>query len=177
MFRKLGKYRLPYSYLMALLAIVFAHKPLIYYGLILIAIGTAIRFWAAGHIEKNRQLSQSGPYAFTRNPLYLGSFLGALGAFILGNEFLLALIMVVTFALFYGSVIASEEEYLSGVYGEEFTNYKRSVPVFLPRPTPRKSTSEGKFSWAQAVLNNEHRYSATSLIVPVLIIIVAYLRR
>ncbi|HEY3297091.1 MAG TPA: isoprenylcysteine carboxylmethyltransferase family protein [Armatimonadota bacterium] len=176
MYRQLAKHRLVYSYVIALLTIVFAHRPPIYWGLILIAAGMAVRFWAAGHIQKNDEVSKTGPYAFTRNPLYLGTFLGALGACVLGHEFILMAVMVITFALFYGSTIASEEEYLSSHYGDDYTEYKKHVPVFLPRLTPYKTDSQSTYSWARALKNREHKYSGTTILIPILIILVAYLR-
>ena len=177
MYRKLGKYRLPYSYVIAVLTIVTAHKPPIYSGFILIAVGMALRFWAAGHIQKNDEVSKSGPYAYTRNPLYLGSFIGAVGALVLAHQLWLTVVFVVTFALFYGSVIASEEEYLSGHYGDDFAEYKKNVPVFLPRLTPYKHNTVSAFSWARALSNKEHKYSTTSLLVPVLVLVVAFLKK
>jgi len=176
MYEKLAKYRLPYSYLIAAVSIAFAHKPVIYYGFILVAIGMALRFWAAGYIHKNAEVSTGGPYALTRNPLYLGSFMGALGAFILGHEFWPLVFFVCTYVFFYGSLIRSEEKFLSSHYGDDFSKYKANVPVFLPRLIPYKSESTSSFSWAKALDNKEHKYSATAILVPILVLVVAYLR-
>jgi protein-S-isoprenylcysteine O-methyltransferase Ste14 len=176
MYHSLAKYRLVYSYLMAVMAIACAGRHPIYWGLILCVAGMAVRFWAAGNIRKNDEVSKSGPYAFTRNPLYLGSFLGALGAFVLGRELVPTIIFVVTFAIFYGSTIRSEEDWLSGHYKEDYAEYKRNVPVFLPRLTPYKSGSASSFSWAQALSNKEHKYSSTTVLVPILVLIVGYLK-
>lgn len=176
MFRRIGNYRLPYSYVMALLGVIFAHKPLLLPGIALVLLGVFTRFWSAGHIVKSDKLSDTGPYAFTRNPLYLGSFFSGLGIFVLVHNWWLLGIFVLGFALFYGDTIRSEEEYLGGKFGEDFERYKRNVPVFFPRLWPHKSDDESHFSWQQVIRNKEHKYFLSSVLVLGLIFLVAYLR-
>jgi protein-S-isoprenylcysteine O-methyltransferase Ste14 len=174
MLQRIGKLRLPFSYLMALLGIIFAPRHLWFPGLLLVAVGAAIRFWAAGHIVKVDKLSQGGPYAFTRNPLYLGSFVGALGVFTLVHNWWLMSAFLIGFAFFYGCTILSEEKFLSGKYGQEFTDYRKNVPMFFPRLLPNKTVGESRFSWEHATnYNCEHKSLACSVAVVILIVLVS----
>lgn len=176
MLRRIGKLRLPFSYVMALLLIVFANKPLVIWGLVFVVAGVATRFWAAGHIVKSRNLSKSGPYAFTRNPLYLGSFLSALGTAIMVHNWWLLGIFLAGFAVFYGCTIRSEEEFLGGRYGEEFALYKKRVPIFFPRLIPDGTVRESKFSWQRAIRNGEYKSFICTVVVIGLIFAVAHIK-
>ncbi|MHB0913478.1 MAG: methyltransferase family protein, partial [Armatimonadota bacterium] len=124
---------------------------------------------------KCKKLTTSGPYAHTRNPLYLGSFVSALGAIIFSGNLWLTAVFLVTFAIFYGSTMRSEANFLSSHYGEEFEEYRKHVPAFFPRLLPYGS-DKGEFTWERAVLNKEFKFSATSVLVPALIALIAYLR-
>ena len=135
--------------------------------------GAALRVWAAGHIEKGTVLARCGPYARTRNPLYVGSFLMALGILLAGQGYWLLL----PFFAFYGSVYypvmkAEEQELLSG-HGEAFLEYSRSVPLFFPSLTSRGSSSSD-FLWARVIRNREHRNMA-GLIVAELFLVLRWL--
>lgn len=177
MLLKLGKYRLVYSYVMAILIIAFAPKDLYYPGLILVAIGAIIRIWAAGYIMKKNVLAQEGPYSYTRNPLYLGSFIAAVGTLVLIKNWQLALIFVLGFAIFYGGKIMIEEIFLRDKFGIQFDEYMKNVPVFLPKITPYKKLKEYSFSW-RMVINNDEHYSILYTIVSVLaIIMVSHFRK
>jgi protein-S-isoprenylcysteine O-methyltransferase Ste14 len=161
---------------MAVLAILFAREPLLLPGLVLVAAGAALRLWAAGNIVKSETLTRSGPYAYTRNPLYLGSFLSGLGVFVLIHNWWLLAIFLGGFGLFYGSTIRGEEDYLSGKYGEEFAAYRKHVPAFLPRILPHRSSQQAGFSWQRAVENREYTSLGCTIAVTALILFVAYLR-
>jgi protein-S-isoprenylcysteine O-methyltransferase Ste14 len=118
--------------------------------------GCLLRLWAAGHLVKGRVLTQSGPYAFTRNPLYLGSFFMALGIIIAGQGYWLLPAFALFFAVVYFPVMKAEEQELLGGYGERFTEYSQRVPLFLPAFQTagfRSST----FQWERVVRNREHR--------------------
>jgi protein-S-isoprenylcysteine O-methyltransferase Ste14 len=105
-------------------------------GAILVAVGLLIRGWAAGVLKKDRELAVSGPYAFTRNPLYLGSFLIGAGAVVAGGRPWLGLVFLVYFLWVYGSTIARETGELEERFGDGYRHYRESVPVLLPRVTP-----------------------------------------
>src|SRR4026207_2561978 len=99
-------------------------------------IGLALRAWAAGHIRKNAQLATSGPYAFTRNPLYLGSFLLGLGFTIAPGRPRPALAPAGIFSGISMPVMRVEASAMTQLFGSQYETYKRSVPLFFPRITP-----------------------------------------
>ena len=94
--------------------------------------GLALRAAASGHITKNSALTTTGPYAYTRNPLYLGSVLLAAGFALAARSWWIALALVLMFALVYLPVVSGEEAYLRSRF-PEFEDYMRRVPRFLPR--------------------------------------------
>ena len=171
---KISRLRLPFTYIMAMLAIVYAPSKLFLPALALIVLGMLIRIWAAGHVVKRDKLSEGGPYAYMRNPLYFGSFLGALGAFLLIQNWWLLLVFVVGFAFFYGNTIRSEENYLIERYKDQFEEYKRTVPVFIPRIKPATSVKDSEFAWQGVVRNGEHKALCWSLIAVLGIVVRAY---
>jgi protein-S-isoprenylcysteine O-methyltransferase Ste14 len=140
-------------------------------GLIALA-GALLRLWAAGHIEKGKVLTRGGPYAFTRNPLYLGSFLMAFGIIIAGQGYWYWLLPAfgLFFAIFYYPVMKAEEQELFNGYGDEYLEYTKRVPIFFPgfRAVGRTSST---FSWSRAVRNREHR-TMTGLLVALALLII-----
>lgn len=99
-------------------------------------LGLALRAWSAGHIRKNAQLATSGPYAHTRNPLYLGSFLLGVGFTIASGQPWLALPFAALFLGIYFPVMRVESADLARLFGEDYENYARAVPLFFPRLSP-----------------------------------------
>lgn len=135
--------------------------PSIGFGAAIVLIGLLIRGWAAGVLEKNRELTVSGPYAFTRNPLYLGSFVIGAGAVVAGARPWLGLVFVAYFAWIYGSTMARESGELAGRFGESYNRYRDSVPVLLPRLTPFRPVGDHNgapttFSLARYRRNREY---------------------
>lgn len=177
MFLKLAKHRLLFSYIMAALAIVFAPKHLFYPALIIIGIGAAIRIWAAGYVKKNDVLAIVGPYSYVRNPLYFGTFVAALGAFILIQNWWLTILFILVFVLFYGAAIRSEEIFLQDKFGDEFAEYSKNVKAFLPRLTPYKSDQDSKFSWEMVKKNHEYKSLTCTIASVLMIFLIAYLRK
>jgi protein-S-isoprenylcysteine O-methyltransferase Ste14 len=126
--------RVPLGFVFAVLYAWLARPSLlsISLGLILVLPGLAIRALASGHVRKNEQLTTSGPYAYTRNPLYLGSLILALGFVVASRSWWIAGTMVLMFFAIYVPVIMSEEAYLRSQFAE-FENYARVVPRLIPR--------------------------------------------
>ncbi len=120
---------------------VVAHRTPCYHAiawsLALVLPGLAIRAIASGTVKKNRELTVTGPYAYTRNPLYLGSTLIAAGFAVALLSWPLALLLAAGFAIIYIPVIASEERFLRSAF-PDFDAYCRLVPRFLPRLTAAK---------------------------------------
>lgn len=126
-------------------------------GGVVAALGLAIRAWAAGTIHKERELTTSGPYAFTRNPLYLGSFFIGLGVTVAGGHWIWTALFVVFFVGVYARTMAEEARRLTELFGERYLRYARSVPAFLPRPIPYRP-EDGQtagFRMEQYVRNRE----------------------
>jgi len=111
-------------------------------GAVLIVPGLLIRALASGHVRKNEALATSGPYAFTRNPLYLGSLLIGIGFAVAARSWWVGAVLVVMFFAIYVPVIRGEEKYLREKF-PEFEEYARRVPQMLPRITPASSGDEG----------------------------------
>jgi len=108
----------------------------------LIAIGLLIRAWAASLIWKDRELAMAGPYAHTRNPLYLGSLLMGLGGAAAAASLWLGVAFVAFFAWSYAPAIERESAELTGLFGESYRSYRASVPALLPRVTPYRRSGD-----------------------------------
>jgi protein-S-isoprenylcysteine O-methyltransferase Ste14 len=122
----------------------------------MVLLGESIRVWASGHIEKTKSLAMGGPYAHSRNPLYVGSVLLAVGFAIAAASPWVALGVVAYFAAFYPSVMKEEADFLRRKFPEEYSAWERSVPVFLPRVVPAGPRTS-RFSWSRVALNKEWR--------------------
>jgi len=123
--------------------------------------GLAVRAWAAGVLAKDRELAVSGPYAFTRNPLYLGSLLLGMGAAVAGGRPLFGVVFLGYFALAYGAVMAHEQAGLEVRFRDGYRDYRDSVPGFLPRfspyrPPPGLGIETRGFSLARYMHNREY---------------------
>jgi protein-S-isoprenylcysteine O-methyltransferase Ste14 len=118
-------------------------------GAAVIICGLALRAAASGHVRKNAELTTTGPYAYTRNPLYLGSLLIAVGFAIAARSLWVVIAIVVLFFAIYLPVIRSEEDYLRATF-PGFDDYARAVPRLIPRTIPRTSRAAdpagGRFS-------------------------------
>ena len=138
-------------------------------------VGLVIRALASGHVRKNEQLTTTGPYAYTRNPLYLGSLIIALGFTLSSRSWIIAALTAAMLVIIYIPVIRSEEEFLRSHF-PEFDDYCRNVPRLFPRLKLGQG-SAGSFS---AHLYWKHREYNAALgavaIVAVLIIKVLWFR-
>ncbi len=128
------------------------------WSLLLVLPGLWLRGYAAGYVKKNAELTMTGPYAYTRNPLYLGSMLIAFGFAAASRSIVIVLLLAVLFAIIYIPVIHSEEAFLRSKF-PDFDAYAARVPRLLPRPRVRTSdsrpkTEQGSFSFP---LYRKHR--------------------
>jgi protein-S-isoprenylcysteine O-methyltransferase Ste14 len=158
------RWRVRLGYPVALVYVVLASptRHWIAMGVALAGVGLLIRAIAAGHLRKDRELATAGPYARTRNPLYLGSAFLAVGFAVAGHSWWAGSLIVFYFAIFYYAVMKNEEADLHIRFDALFDNYARKVPLFLPNffsagYTPPNSELENQFSWPQYVRNREYR--------------------
>jgi protein-S-isoprenylcysteine O-methyltransferase Ste14 len=111
-------------------------------GAAFILAGLAVRAAASGHIKKNRELTTTGPYAYSRNPLYLGSILIAAGFVVAARNVWIAAIAALMFLVIYVPVVMAEEKYLRSIFAD-YDQYAASVPRFFPRLTGYKGGAAG----------------------------------
>jgi protein-S-isoprenylcysteine O-methyltransferase Ste14 len=130
-------------------------------GLLISIFGLVIRAWAAGHLEKNMTLAESGPYAWVRNPLYLGTLTVAAGFVIASRRWELAVLFGVVFVLVYLPVVELEEQHLAKLF-PEFAHYKRRVPKLVPR-IPHQADTKA-FHWSVYLRNEEYKALAGFLL-------------
>lgn len=153
------RWRVRAGYLVAIAVLLLARPtPLgILFGAAIGLVGLAIRAWAAGYLHKQEHLTTAGPYALTRNPLYLGSGVLAVGAAVATRSIVATVLLLGYFALFYGVVMRREEAELRSRYNSAFDSYALAVPLFFPqlRSSPSIANASGAFSWAQFKKNHE----------------------
>ena len=139
--------RVPLGFLFAVAYIWLAHPTVrsIIAGSCISLIGLLIRALASGHVKKNEQLTTSGPYAYTRNPLYFGSLVIAAGFAVASRSWWVALIAMVMFFAIYIPVIRGEEGFLRAHF-PEFEEYARHVPRLFPRLRAYQNSAT-MFSW------------------------------
>jgi protein-S-isoprenylcysteine O-methyltransferase Ste14 len=131
----------------------------------LVAIAWALRIWAFGHLDKNQHMVTTGPYAYTRNPAYLGSFLAMCGvALAAGNAETLrgrlvwgfaVLLGIVFFAYYLPRKFAREYGRLERLFGADLERHAAHVPDFWPQMTPWRSGDPRRFSWQRVTDNRE----------------------
>ena len=124
-------------------------------GVGIAALGLLLRGYAAGHLHKHKQLATSGPYAYTRNPLYLGSVLLGVGFSVASHSWISTALLAAYLLVFYPVVIRREQGELKALYGAAFVEYASQVPAFWPRLPPVKMSRE-RFSWLLYQQNREY---------------------
>ena len=175
-----ARWRVRLGYPLAIVVLLLARPTLqsILAGAVIGAAGLWVRATAAGHLHKQEILTVTGPYAFTRNPLYLGSFILVIAAAVAAHSRWSALILFAYFALFYSFVMRREERELYQHHGEAFKEYARNVPLFFPRVNPAKIASGGAvaFSFAQYKKNREYRAAIGFLLLLLVFVVIWRLR-
>lgn len=125
-------------------------------------LGLAVRAWAAGHLRKEKELTVSGPYQYTRNPLYLGNLILGLGIGIAARSIPVAAILVAYFLLFYPVIIMKEKDRMARLFPDAYRSYRAFVPLFLPRIRKPAAGGNGAFHWSLYRKNKEFRAAAGS---------------
>src|SRR5882762_8395986 len=174
------RWRVRLGYPLAVAVLYFSRPtpPSILLGALTGVIGLWLRAYAAGYLHKQEVLTVTGPYAHTRNPLYLGSAILALGAGVATHSWISATILLVYFAVVYSVVMRREESELLQHHGQSFKDYAAAVPLFFPRITAAQmpGASAGKFSLAQYRKNHEHQATLGYLLLLVALLVIWRLR-
>lgn len=153
-----ARWRVPLGYGLGLAYLVFSQptRALLLAGAAVALAGVALRALAAGYLEKNVGLATSGPYAWTRNPLYLGSSLVGSGFALAGGSWVWGLAFLGFFFAIYWPVMHREEDALRAQFGEEYERYANSASLFFP--TGRSAMAQGeRFRWQRYRKNREYR--------------------
>ena len=145
----LARWRVPLGFVTAIAVIIYATPTwrTLWIGFAVAVAGEAIRVWAAGHLEKSREVTRSGPYRFTRHPLYLGSSFIAVGVMLAANSLVVALAGTVYMVATIGAAILTEEAFLRQAFGDTYAKYERSQAEPMHR----------RFSIERAMRNREYR--------------------
>lgn len=145
---RVARLRVPGGFLLVAAFAWFARPSLasLVWGVPVSILGLAIRAWAAGHLAKNQQLARSGPYTFTRNPLYIGTLLVALGLVIAARSWWLGLLFAAVFLLIYLPVIELEEQHLRKIF-PDYADYAQHVPALWPRLAAPMGHFDGHLYW------------------------------
>ena len=155
-----ARWRVPLGFALGAAYLIFSRPsvPLLTAGGVVALAGVAVRAHAAGYLEKDQRLATSGPYARTRNPLYLGSLLLGGGFAIAGGSWILGLAFVGLFLLIYLPVMRRESDFLRREFAGLYDEYAAAVPLFLPRLSAwGGSTEAAKFRWDQYRKNREYQ--------------------
>ena len=122
--------------------------------------GLVLRAWATGHLRKNDALAVTGPYAYTRNPLYLGSFLIGVGFTIASGRFVLGFLFAALFLGIYVPVMRVESATLATLFGESYQRYLKAVPLFLPRLSPYRDRTKDRPRFDPSLYKRYREYQA-----------------
>lgn len=174
-FRKIRLY-LAWSFAIALAIFSESTSQGFLIGAPVILIGEIIRIWSHGYLRKLRELAMSGPYAYVRNPLYIGNFLIGIGFCLILWHPVIAIIFVVGFFLVYWVTIKGEEERLSSKFGDAYAHYVRHVPRLIPRSVPYKDKdrlNNVQFQFYRVWGHGEH----ITILATVVLLLTLYLRQ
>ncbi len=142
----------------------------------LVVIGEISRIWASGYIDKNRELATAGPYAHTRNPLYVANLILLIGFCVMSGSLWAGILALAAFAIIYRPVIHDEAEYMAKLFGKDYQRWLEHVPLFSPRLTAAPG-AVGEFSWSLVSKHREHKNVAVFLLGIALFCALYYWRR
>jgi protein-S-isoprenylcysteine O-methyltransferase Ste14 len=141
-------------------------------GALVAIVGEAIRFWGVGHATSETRttagvggsrLVVSGPFAYVRNPLYVGNILMYTGLGVMAGVPWLVAATLVWFVLQYTLIVSREEEYLAATFGDEYAAYCASVHRFLPRLTPYAPGATQRIEWDIAARSERRTFQAFAI--------------
>ncbi len=158
-FSTIYKWRVRSGLLALILTVLFARPTLLslLVGLAVTSAGLVLRLWACGHLKKEKELTTSGPYRYTRNPLYLGNVFIGIGVVISSNSWWAVLIFAIYFLVFYPVIILEEKSRMQKLFPLQYSQYSKNVPLFFPNFRLSWPKSPRKFSWQLYKHNKETR--------------------
>jgi protein-S-isoprenylcysteine O-methyltransferase Ste14 len=162
----LARLRVALGFVFGALVLILAHPSVrsVAWGMAVAACGEALRLWAAGHLQKSREVTVSGPYRWSPHPLYVGSTVMGVGLAIACASVPVAALVTVYLVTTLGAAISSEEAFLRRTFGEQYDLYRRGIAVRRARGSPRR------FRLAQAMANREYR-AVIGLVVATLLLL------
>ncbi|MCS6885789.1 MAG: methyltransferase [Acidobacteriota bacterium] len=175
--QRLVRLRVPLGFVLGAVVLLLASPTAmsIATGTAVALLGLVVRAWACGHLRKNEQLATDGPYAYTRNPLYLGSFLLGLGLVLAANKFILFVIYVFFYLTVYWPVMLAEQEVMYNLFPEAYSEYALRVPLFFPRLKPWPGRNKGNFDVKLYLRYREYRALFGTLLTLATLVAKAYL--
>jgi protein-S-isoprenylcysteine O-methyltransferase Ste14 len=168
------RWRVRLGYPLAIAVLLFARPQprTILYGALVGLVGLALRAWAAGYLHKQEVLTVTGPYAYTRNPLYLGSAALAVGVAIATRSWVSSILLGAYFTVFYSIVMRREENELHSHHADDFDRYAAAVPLFFPRLSPAKLSDGGSGAFSPIQYKKNHEWQAALGFLLLLIVLV-----
>ncbi len=153
-----ARWRVPLHFLMAAVLLGFARPTatLLVVGAVVAAVGLAVRAWSAGHLRREQVLTTSGPYAYVRHPLYLGSAIVLAGFALAGGRVELAVLFALYFPLLFFPVMRREEGERRERAPDVYPAYAARVPAFLPYRSAYRGDPR-RFDWQAFGANREWR--------------------
>jgi protein-S-isoprenylcysteine O-methyltransferase Ste14 len=151
--------RVPIGFITAILFVFFSRPTWMSLaaGVPIALFGGAVRAWASGHLRKNAELAVGGPYAFTRNPLYFGSFVMTAGCAVCGGGLWLSLWLMALFLAIYLPVMQAEAAHMKRLFANDYDRWAANVPLFIPRVTPYSAGQARRFDPGQYMRHREYR--------------------
>ncbi|MGD9347369.1 MAG: isoprenylcysteine carboxylmethyltransferase family protein [Candidatus Aminicenantes bacterium] len=141
-------------------------------GAFIAMLGLAIRVWACGNLKKEKELTISGPYRYTRNPLYFGSMIMGISTVVACRSWGVLAIFLVNFMIIYPVVIRKEKTKMSELFPEKYQKYSKQVPLFFPTLKPKLPPDpNNRFSWETYKQNKENRALLGSVIFYICLVI------
>lgn len=129
-------------------------QPVFVAGTVIAALGAAIRFWASGHVKKNRELATDGPYAYVRHPLYVGNILLLVGFSLASNLWWSWLLMAFLLWFYYPPAISYEDNKLRNIFGEKWENWSRDIHALIPSFSKPAGSASSEWSFKQSLMKN-----------------------
>jgi len=154
----LNRFRVRSGLILAIVVILLARPSWtsILLGVLISFFGLAVRAWASGHLSKEKTLAVSGPYRYSRNPLYFGNFLLGIGIVVGARSWWVLGIFILYYGIFYPLIICRERDRMRALFPLQYEDYKKRVPLFFPS-IRRHLPAKGKWRRSLYMQNKEYR--------------------